>query len=64
MSNLEKKVITDFGNEWKTYNQRKLKECIKKLKKNAPFLLYLYYRFDNKPLWYKILWTTLDILRS
>ena len=26
-----------------------LKPCVDKLKKNAPFLLYLYYRFDNRP---------------
>ena len=33
-----------------------LKQCNRILKKNSPFLLYLYYSFDNKPLWFKFLW--------
>ena len=33
-----------------------LKSCTAKLKRGAPFLLYLYYAFDNKPTWYKLLW--------
>lgn len=40
-----------------------LEDCVKKLKKDAPFLLYLYYRFDNKPLWYKCLWHSSDYFR-
>ena len=40
-----------------------LKECIKKLKPGAPFLIYLYYAFDNKPYWYLIIWKCSDILR-
>jgi SAM-dependent methyltransferase len=28
----------------------------KKLKPGAPFLIYLYYAFDNRPPWYRILW--------
>jgi 2-polyprenyl-3-methyl-5-hydroxy-6-metoxy-1,4-benzoquinol methylase len=30
--------------------------CAKLLKPRAPFLLYLYYAFDNKPVWYKWIW--------
>lgn len=30
--------------------------CVAKLKPGAPFLLYLYYRFDNKPFWFRGLW--------
>ena len=30
--------------------------CVRKLKVGAPFLLYLYYRFDNRPKWYRALW--------
>ena len=41
-----------------------LKVCVEKLKKGAPFLLYLYYRFDNKPLWFKIIWKVSDIFRK
>tara|TARA_B100000902_G_C27304135_1_gene914430 strand:+ start:118 stop:948 length:831 start_codon:yes stop_codon:yes gene_type:complete len=38
--------------------------CIKKLKKGAPFLLYLYYRFDNKPLWFKCIWWSSNLIRK
>lgn len=33
-----------------------LKSCVAKLKEGAPFLLYLYYRFDNQPVWYRAIW--------
>ena len=41
-----------------------LKSCASLLKKGAPFLLYLYYRFDNKPKWFKLIWHVSDILRQ
>ena len=41
-----------------------LRACVAKLKSGAPFLLYLYYRFDNRPLWFKALWKATDIGRS
>ncbi len=40
-----------------------LKECVKKLKKEGFLLLYLYYRFDNKPYWYQIIWKFSNIFR-
>lgn len=40
-----------------------LKNCISKLKRGAPFLLYLYYRFDNKPLWFQVVWKASDFGR-
>jgi len=40
-----------------------LKACAMKLKTGAPFLLYLYYRFDNKPKSYYLLWKLSDLLR-
>ena len=40
-----------------------LKQCTAKLRKGAPFLIYLYYRFDNKPLWYKAIWRLSEVLR-
>ena len=43
--------------------QEGLNSCVKKLKKDAPFLLYLYYRFDNKPLWYQIIWKISNFFR-
>ena len=33
------------------------------LKKGAPLLLYLYYAFDNRPLWYRSLWRMTDAVR-
>lgn len=33
-----------------------IRSCVAKLKPGAPFLLYLYYRFDNKPTWFRALW--------
>ena len=34
-----------------------------KLKPNAPFLIYLYYAFDNRPAWYRLLWRITDLVR-
>jgi SAM-dependent methyltransferase len=34
-----------------------------KLKPNAPFLIYLYYALDNRPLWYRLLWRATDLAR-
>jgi ubiquinone/menaquinone biosynthesis C-methylase UbiE len=34
-----------------------------KLKPNAPFLIYLYYAFDNRPVWYRLLWRITDLAR-
>lgn len=33
------------------------------LKPGAPLLLYLYYAFDNRPAWFKLLWRTTDMGR-
>jgi len=41
-----------------------LKACSRKLKSGAPFLLYLYYRFDNKPKSYYVLWKLSDLARN
>jgi SAM-dependent methyltransferase len=41
-----------------------LKACSQKLKSGAPFLLYLYYRFDNKPKSYYFLWKLSDLARN
>jgi len=34
------------------------------LKPGAPFLLYLYYAFDQRPWWFRALWRTSDLLRK
>lgn len=41
-----------------------LRKCVEKLKPRAPFLLYLYYRFDNRPAWFRALWKISDSFRS
>lgn len=33
-----------------------LGDCVRKLKPGAPFLAYLYYRFDTRPAWFRALW--------
>jgi SAM-dependent methyltransferase len=42
---------------------RALAQATRKLKPGAPFLLYLYYRFDNRPAWYRLLWQGSDLIR-
>ena len=34
-----------------------------RLKPNAPFLVYLYYALDNRPVWYRLLWCVTDFAR-
>src|SRR4249919_3893904 len=40
-----------------------LRDCVRKLKSGAPFLLYLYYAFDNRPAWFRGLWAISDVGR-
>lgn len=40
-----------------------IRSCVAKLKQGAPLLLYLYYAFDNKPLWFKLIWKICDFAR-
>lgn len=37
--------------------------CVAKLKAGAPFLLYLYYAFDNRPAWFRAIWRLSDLVR-
>lgn len=41
-----------------------LAACVAKLKPGAPFLLYLYYAFDNRPVWFRVLWQVSDWIRK
>lgn len=43
--------------------QQGISACVRKLKIGAPFLVYLYYAFDNQPPWYRVLWSISDGLR-
>ncbi len=38
--------------------------CVDLLKPGAPLLLYLYYAFDNRPLWFKAIWKISDFVRK
>ena len=40
-----------------------LSKCVDMLKPGAPFLLYLYYKFDNRPIWYVFIWRITDMAR-
>lgn len=41
-----------------------LKAAGSKLKPGAPFLVYLYYAFDNRPKWFRFVWIISEIGRS
>jgi ubiquinone/menaquinone biosynthesis C-methylase UbiE len=43
--------------------QSALRDCVKKLRPGAPFLLYLYYDLENRPAWYRALWKLSDFGR-
>jgi ubiquinone/menaquinone biosynthesis C-methylase UbiE len=43
--------------------QAALRACAAVLKPAAPFLVYLYYAFDNQPAWYRSIWMVSDRLR-
>ncbi|HEY6454395.1 MAG TPA: class I SAM-dependent methyltransferase [Steroidobacteraceae bacterium] len=40
-----------------------LRACALKLKLGAPFLVYLYYAFDNRPFWFRALWHVSNVAR-
>ena len=40
-----------------------INSCVKLLKPGAPFLLYIYYSFDNRPIWFKLLWLISNYMR-
>lgn len=41
-----------------------LQSCTRLLKPGAPFLLYLYYRFDHRPAWFRAVWKASGIIRG
>ncbi len=40
-----------------------IRTCVTKLKPGAPFLIYLYYAFDNRPFWFRGIWQLTDAVR-
>ena len=43
--------------------QRALNEIARVLKPGAPLLVYIYYAFDNRPRWYRLLWQATNMAR-
>jgi SAM-dependent methyltransferase len=41
-----------------------LRCCVEKLKRGAPFLLYVYYSLDNRPRWFRAIWRASDVARK
>src|SRR5262245_17199679 len=41
-----------------------LRACVALLKPGAPFLVYLYYRFDDRPLWFRMIWRASEAARA
>ena len=39
-------------------------QCVAKVKMGGKFLVYLYYRFDNRPLWFRLVWRVTDLVRQ
>ncbi len=44
--------------------QAGLDACVAKLRRGAPFLLYLYYGLENQPFWYRAAWKISDLVRA
>jgi len=44
--------------------EKAIEACVKLLKPGAPFLIYIYYFFEDRPLWYKYLWLFSNIFRK
>lgn len=43
--------------------QQAMANAVKKIKSGGWFLVYLYYRFDNAPFWFRALWQLSDVVR-
>ena len=43
--------------------QEGIRSIAEKLKTGGIFLAYIYYRFDNRPLWFKLIWKLSDFVR-
>jgi ubiquinone/menaquinone biosynthesis C-methylase UbiE len=41
-----------------------LAACVRKLKPGAPMQVYLYYAFDNRPAWFRLVWQISDVIRQ
>ena len=41
-----------------------LRACVALLKPGALFLVYLYYRLENRPLWFSVVWQASEVIRA
>jgi SAM-dependent methyltransferase len=41
-----------------------LRDCARLLKPGAPMLVYIYYRFENRPAWFRFMWRCSNLLRT
>lgn len=41
-----------------------MRSCVRKLKRGAPFLVYLYYSLDNRPSWFRAIWRASELIRG
>ena len=41
-----------------------MRQAVAKLKPGAPFLVYLYYAFDNRPAWFRLVWGASNAVRK
>lgn len=44
--------------------RKALASCVQLLKPGSPFLIYLYYRFDNRPKWFAAIWRISEMGRA
>lgn len=44
--------------------QAAMTSCVRLLKPGAPFLVYLYYAFDNRPRWFRAIWRVSEVGRG
>jgi SAM-dependent methyltransferase len=43
---------------------RALEDAVRKLRPGAPFLVYLYYNFENRPRWFRWVWKVSELVRN
>lgn len=43
--------------------RRALAQAVRKLKPGSPFLLYIYYKLENRPVWFRAIWRATDFGR-
>ena len=63
-----KKESQDFGYSLGVLHHvldtsKAIKSCAELLKPGAPILLYIYYSFDNRPVWFRYLWYLTNLFR-